>query len=328
MALSLRARVEGLTAGDIEASRVRRRSLVRTWCMRGTLHLLAARDLEWLLSAINPGVVRGGWRWLDKRAGLKTARARQVLEAAYQILKANGPLPRRELMAAVSEKLGFDTAAAAAGVVQLNGVLGRVCFGPQHGNEPTYAALDDWLGRPLTPGPGVAGRPDHAKLPRRYLHGYGPATPRDLAAWWGLALGEAKAAWAALRDELIELEVDGEPAWLLKSDAGALAKLGSPATTVRLLPAFDTYLLGYDRRNFAVPAQHHQRVFHGGEIVPTVMVNGCAAGTWRYEQRGQQMRITVTPFAAFTREVRELVAEEAEDVGRFYGLNAALSYAD
>jgi hypothetical protein len=194
-----------------------------------------------------------------------------------------------------------------------------VCFGPLDGAEPTYAALDDWLGRPVT----LSRPPDHLALARRYLRGYGPATPRDFAAWWGLSLGEARAAWAALSDELIELHVDGQSLWLLAADAKALP---GPALTVRLLPAFDTYLLGYAAREFAVPKPDQQRVFHGGQVVPTVIVNGLAAGTWHYEQRGAQMRLDVTPFTTFSRAERDLIAEEADDMARFYAAQAALRF--
>ncbi|MSP13617.1 MAG: hypothetical protein EXR62_11760 [Chloroflexi bacterium] len=137
MALSLRARIEGLTLEDIEISRVQERTVVRTWCMRGTMHLLAADDLDWLLAAIPPSEIGGGWRWLTRRGGLAKERAAQVLEAAYQTLKSRGPMIRRDLMAMVAEKYGPEVEAAAAGVVHLNGLLGRICFGPYRGVDPT-----------------------------------------------------------------------------------------------------------------------------------------------------------------------------------------------
>ncbi len=321
MALSLRARVAGLTAEALEHSRVAQRALVRTWCMRGTLHLLPAGELEGLLAAISPNDVRGAGRWLEKRAGLKGERAQLVLDTAYQVLKRDGPLTRRALMAAVSAEVGFETRAAAAGVVFLNGLLGRVCFGPFDGAEPAYAALDEWLGRPIQ----MTQAPDHVALARRYLRGYGPATPRDLAAWWGLSLREARAAWASLSDELVELDVAGQPAWLLAADATVLRDRAPAERTVRLLPAFDTYLLGYADREFAVPKPYRQHIFHGGQVAPTIIIDGLAAGTWRYAQTGKQMRIILAPFRSFSRAEREEMAEEAEDVSRFYGLELVLS---
>ncbi len=323
MALSLRARVEGLTREDIETSRVKDRTVVRTWCMRGTMHLLAADDIEWLLSAIPPAEIESGWRWLDRRGGLARPRAEKVLDAAYRILKGKGPMTRPALMGVLAGKYGEEVKAAAAGVVHLNGLLGRVCFGPQHGAEPTYVAVENWLGRRVT----ASRPPDYSALARRYLRGYGPAAPRDLAAWWGMGLTAAKTGWSALQQELVELDVAGEPAWLLGVDAPALAESAHAGHTVSLLPAFDTYLLGYQNREFAVPAKHHSRVFHGGEIVPTILVDGCAAGTWRYEPRGSKMQITATPFSSFATTVRAGIAREADDIGRFLGLPVQLCYA-
>lgn len=323
MALSLRARVEGLTLADIETCRLKDRRVVRTWCMRGTMHLLAAEDVDWLLSAIPPAEIQSGWRWLEKRGGLERRRAQTVLDAAYETLKAKGPLTRPALMAALAAKYGEKIRVAAAGLVQLNGLLGRVCFGPNQGAAPTYVALDDWLGRKIK----LSRTPDQSELVRRYLRGYGPATPSDLAAWWGMGPGEAKRAWELLQQELVQLDVQGETAWRLAGDAAALDASKRLQKTVRLLPAFDTYLLGYRDREFAVPIKYQRQIFHGGEIVPTILVDGCAAGTWRYEQSGKQIRIRATPFTSFAKPTRELIAQEAEDIGRFFDRAVVLRFA-
>jgi hypothetical protein len=133
------------------------------------------------------------------------------------------------------------------------------------------------------------------ELARRYLQGYGPAAPRDLAAWWGLPLTEAKQAWAALETELTELRVGGQSVWLLSPDASDWADTSAPERSARLLPAFDTYLLGYHARDFAVPPLYQDRVFHGGQLVPVILVDGGAAGTWRYERRRVSHRSRRSP---------------------------------
>jgi len=327
MALSLRARLKGLTLEDLETCRIQDRRVVRTWCMRGTLHLVQTEDLDWLLAAVSPAVLRGAWRWLEKRGGLNEERARQALEAACRILQKEGPLPRGELMEAVTGQLGFPVQQAAAGIVHLNGLLGRICFGPDRGAHSTYAALDRWLGRKVTFGE----PPDHAALARRFLQGYGPAAPQDLAAWWDLGLKQAKSAWAALGDELVECRVHADGAaeqrvWKLASQAVPAAEPGEHGPSVRLLPAFDTYWLGYADRAFAVPPRYHDRIFHGGEIVPTILVDGCAAGTWRYEARGKGVDITVSPFTPIPGEIGDGIAEEAQDVWRFLGLTPKVRF--
>jgi hypothetical protein len=323
MALALRARVKGLTAAAIEAERVERRSVVRTWCMRSTLHLLAAEDLEWLLSTLDPGHLRGSWRWLLQRAGLDDEQSARVVEAAVAILRDAGPLPRRELMLRVSAQVGFDALPAAAGAMLAGGLQGRIGFGPDQGSDPTYADLATWLGRPLD----VAHRPNFERLIRRYLKGYGPANPADLAAWWGSSLTQVKQAWTKLEGELLDLKSEDQPLWILCGAAWEVPA-ASPRPIVRLIPAFDTYLLGYQDRAFAVAKSDQVQVFHGGQIAPVVLVDGLAEGTWRYEQRGGQMRIAAQPFRAFSPQVCEGIAAEAEDIGRFYGLKAVLSFQD
>jgi hypothetical protein len=322
MELALRARVKNLTVEDIGASRVEDRTLVRTWCMRGSLHLLAADDLDWQLSTVAPAVRRSSWRWFERKHGLDREYVSQILDEAHQVLRTNGPTSRTELMQAVAAKYGPQAIPAAAGVVQLNGLLGRVCFGPDHGADPTYVALEEWLGRSVA----VSDSARYEKLARRYLQGYGPAAPRDLAAWWGCPLGEAKKAWASLEQELTVLTVEGQPVWQRASPPPDAHDAPSQDRVVRLVPAFDQYLLGYDVRDFAVPAAYQQHVFHGGQLVPVVLVDGFAAGTWRYEQRGKQFRVAVESFSSLSPDIRDLIAEEADDIGRFYNLMIDLRF--
>jgi hypothetical protein len=318
MELALRARVDGLTVDAIDRLRIDQRSVVRTWGMRSTLHLLPTADLEWMLATLDPANLKAAWRWLEKRAGLDRTRSAAMLEAACALLQAHGPLPRRELMARVSEVVGFDTQPAAAGAMLLGGLLGRICFGPDRGSKPTYAALDHWLGQPID----ISRSPELTRLARSFLTGYGPAGPRDLAAWWGMPISQARAAWENLKDELTVVEVDGENLSELKG-----ASTPEIAHSVRLIPAFDTYLLGYDRRDFAVPRGLQGQVFHGGQIAPVILVDGLAVGTWRYAQHAGKIRINATPFSEFSSPVREGIAAEAEDIGRFYGLKQDLVFS-
>jgi hypothetical protein len=270
-----------------------------------------------MLATLDPANLKAAWRWLEKRAGLDRAQSTAVLEAACELLQAHGPLPRRELMARVSQIVGFDAQPAAAGAMLLGGLLGRICFGPDRGATPTYAALEGWLGSPLdlnTP-------PERSQLARRFLAGYGPAGPRDLAAWWGMPITQARSAFESLRDQLTAVEFDGETISDL-TDASA----PEPVHAVQLIPAFDTYLLGYAQRDFAVPKAFQKAVFHGGQIAPVVLVDGLATGTWRYAQHAGKIHVDAQPFAEFSAKIRDGIAAEADDIARFYSLKAVLTF--
>src|SRR5206468_2735501 len=103
-----------------------------------------------------------------------------------------------------------------------------------------------------------------AELAARYVRAFGPAEPEDFAAWSGLPMGDARAAWPSA------------------APAPARRAITAPDPPVtRLLPAFDTYLLGYRSREFMVASGHARKVWPGGGIVrPTVVENGRAVATW------------------------------------------------
>ena len=85
-----------------------------------------------------------------------------------------------------------------------------------------------------------------------------------------------------------------------------------------LLPAFDSLVLGYADREYLVPGRYQKEVYHGGQTVPVVLINGLVAGVWRYERRGKTLDIRVTLFGPADRAIKDLVAEETEDIRAFF----------
>jgi len=323
MELSLRARVSDLASTDIEAARVQERTVVRTSCMRGTLHLVATDDLGWLLPLLAPGIISGNAR-RSAQLGLDEQTYAKGMRVIHEALAARGPLTRAELAQQLASH-GIDASGQRAPyLVSRAAVEGNVCYGPDRGTEPTYVLLEDWAKL----GPSLSREAALAELAHRYLSAYGPAEPRDLAAWSGLPVREARAAWQLLADQLVELKVAGQPLWMLAEQTAWLNEPLTDGPTVSLLPMFDTYLLGYKNRDLVVAPAHQGSIYHGGMMVPTVVVEGGAAGTWRYERRGRQVHIEVTPFHPLNAEVRGLIVAEAADVGRFLGPSFRLSYVE
>ncbi len=323
-ALALRARTGGLRSADVERARVEARSIVRTWAMRGTLHLVTAEDLAWLLPLLGPLFVRSSRRrYVELGLDEETyARGLSVVRAAlYQM----GPLTRAELAEVLASR---DLRIEGQALFHLLGraaLEGVICHGPSQGAEVTYVLLDAWVER----GPALPRARGLAQLARRYLGAYGPARPEDLAAWSGLSMAEAKLGWQAALDgdEVIEVEIGGSPAWMPRD---RLDWLDEPwQRVVRLLPAFDTYLLGYRSRELAVAPEHARRVNAGGGMIrPTVMIDGQAVAVWHTRRRSGGLEIVVEPFVgvdaeALWVEARADVDAEVADLGRFLGLQAA-----
>ena len=322
-ALTLRPRTSGTLADEVERDRAERRELVRTWVQRGTFHLVAAEDVRWLLALLGPTLIAGGAR-RSAQLGLDEAtydRARRIVRHAL----AGGPLTRPELAGRLAGG-GVDPAGQRiAHLVHRFGLEALICHGPDRGAEPTFVLLDDWLGASRPPA-----APDReraaAELARRYLAAYGPAEPRDLAAWSGLAVREARAAFAAIGGELVAVTVAGEPAWL---PAARAAWLGEPAPErplVHLLAGFDVLLLGYRDRSLAVPAAHARAVWTGGGFIkPTLCADGLAVATWSLTRRAAAVEVAVEPFGELGDPVLAGLDAEVSDLGRFLESPARLA---
>ncbi len=285
-ALGIRARRPGSTLADVAHARFEERSVARTWVMRGTLHLVPAEDARWMVALLGPIGLRKSARRI---AELGVADARPAIRAAL----ADGPLTRRELADAVRSR-GVSMADHPQVPAWLTGVAalqGEIIEGP----DKRFVLLDDWL-----PPSSAAPSDPVVELARRHAHAHPPAGPEDFAAWSGLGLREARRAYAEL--DLEEVEVLGRTAYLPRG-------LEPAPPHVRLLPMFDSILLGHRDRSLIVDPEHASAVMPGGGILAaTLMVDGRIEGTWKLD-RG---RPKVTPFGA-----ARGYGAEVEDVVRF-----------
>lgn len=84
------------------------------------------------------------------------------------------------------------------------------------------------------------------ELCRRHLRCFAPTTPRVFAWWAGLSPADARVVWGQLADELIEVDFDGVPAWVLRVQEDEFWSAEAPQG-VRLLVAPDLRLFGRDR---------------------------------------------------------------------------------
>jgi hypothetical protein len=314
--LAVRARSAGLIVADVEQARVQDRTLIRTWGLRGTLHLLASDDVGWLLPLFGPVFVAGDRRRREE-IGLDEDICVRGMAIIRNVLAKQGPLTRAELFEQLAIR-GIHLEGQARPHLLFRAALeGIICLGPDHGAEPTYVLLNEWIdqehqGQPLSEDEA------YKELTRRYLNAYGPATPEDQAAWSGLPISKTRAAWQHIEDRLMEIGFGGSAAWMLKTRAAWLDELPIHTPIVRLLSRFDIYLLGYQKRDLAVQPQYAKRINAGGGIVhPTVIVDGCVVGTWKSKGLKNLLDVVVEPFNMLTPEVYEGLEAEASDLARF-----------
>jgi hypothetical protein len=149
-------------------------------------------------------------------------------------------------------------------------------------------------------------------LARRYLEGFGPARPRDLAQFTLLTVAVAREAIRALGDELVTLEdEDGAP---LVDVAGAAIPDEDVPAPPRLLPMWDSTLLAYADRSRVIPPDYRRIVIRSnGDVLPTLLVDGLVAGIWRPVEEG----IEATAFHRLDDEAWAGLASEARALVRF-----------
>jgi Winged helix DNA-binding domain len=306
---------------DVRDALWKRKTLVKTWLMRGTLHLVPAEDLPVFTAAMQTRWMRLRKSWLEF-VQLTEPEFMSLVEAIGQALDGQ-VLTREELI----EKVGKGEPVRIREVMKSGwGMIlkpvarrGLLCFGPSRGQSVTFARPQQWLGAWREVDPEVA----LTEVARRYLRAYGPATKEDFARWWGNWPGVGKAAWAGLAGELEAVSIEGRPADALSSDADRIASL-RPGTSVQLLPAFDPYVMSHSSRNHIVEAANLSKVSRtAGWISAVVLVDGLVAGTWTHAAAKDALQIKVEPFRRLDAKTMAEVRLRAESLAETLGLAKA-----
>jgi hypothetical protein len=226
--LTLWARVDGLDPGTVARALWTDRTLVRTWAMRGTLHLLPAGELAlWVgaQGALRPRYETASWR---NAFGMSSAEAVAVLDAIRDALDGE-PLTRDELADAVGERLGDPRLGEAVRgsfgtMPKLAAFRGDVVFAPPAGQRVRFTRPDRWLGPGWAPAPP---REAMAAVIRRHLAAYGPASRETFARWFGMSsTAQAGRLLAGLGDEVAAVSVEGWEGWMLRADVADAARAG------------------------------------------------------------------------------------------------------
>ena len=338
LAVRPRCRGTGIDAVAVVRACNQERSLVRTWLLRGTLHMAAAEDVRWLVALLGPVFAAGGGpRRL--RLGLDEDTLARGLVALREILAAEGPLTRATLVEAIAIKgvVVAPRSQAPAHLVGYAAKRGLLCRGPdlEH-DEPTYVLLDDWVDRPGRSAPELTLEREPevalAELARRYLRAHAPAGDADFAAWSALPLHQAKRGFRHLAAacELDTVDAAGSPAAVLTRNSEPPPDPDEPtgASHLRLLGHFDPYLLGYRNRDLVLSPRFAKRIQAGGGIIhPAILLEGHVVGTWHQRRAPDLLTVVAEPFnrEGLTSTILPALEAEAADVGRFLGTDATLT---
>lgn len=319
--LALWNRTAGLTYPAFDDLLHRRRSLVKLWGQRHTLHLYPSD--EWPLIH---GALAGRLTWWERQAaknGVDPAAYQATLAGLASLLRERGTLGRSDLRAADLE-LDEEHFSSWGGIFASLVREGHACHAGQVGNEGRFAHREYWLPDLVwNPPPSLEA---NAELARRYLAAYGPATVQDLAYWRGATVADARRWLAVLGDEVTEVEVEGQALLALHNDLELLNETPPlrEAWPVRLLYRFDPLLLGVKEKSWVVDPAYYSRVWRpAGHIEGSVLEHGRIIGTWRYDWKGRDLAVSVFPFNAWPEYVRAAAESHAAGVAAFFEVKLA-----
>ncbi len=333
--LALSARSTGHpTAAKLKAQLLVQRRLVRTWGQRGTLHLYDPAT-DW------PMVVAARPQWHDgSRGGPLPSKA--TLDKALAVMEASAePLARSDIISlappsyvrALGERAraaGMDARRlAAARLFWCLALRGDACVADKVGPEQTYATRSAWFPKVKWPRAPDAFRAA-TDLARRYLAVYGAATATDVAHFFGARVKAARDWLEALGDDLVGVCCGDRKGLVVLADdiADLTAKPPAARTAwpLRLLPLWDSMLMGHADKTWTVPDEADRKIVwrKGAFVAAVVIARGRVVATWSQSKRRRRLGVEVEPLSLWN--VKNHTAQlrrEAEAVAAHLELEGA-----
>jgi len=317
---SVGLRAAGATEVDVEAA-CDSGEIVRSWPMRGTLHLVPGEDLGWLLATTSGRATASA---ASRRTALELTESDVEHARATVVARLGGGrrMTRDAILGAIAEDGVSTSGQRGYHILWYLAQTATLVLGPMDGRQQTYVLLDDWV-----PAPRRLERDEAlGEIAFRFFRSHGPATVGDLARWCGLTVTDVRRGIAACGSRLATVDVDGV-AYLVTPetlDAG-------PATdAVHLLPGFDEYILGYRDRSAALAPEHFDAIVPGGNgmFKPTIVADGEVVGTWRRAVRAREVAIVPAPFGPLSLRHRDGLEAAAHAYGMYLGRRATVVEED
>lgn len=302
-------RLPGSTDADIEKA-ILNKTIIRTTVFRGTLHLVAAADVRWMLQLIAPSI-KARMGSMMRKLEMDEALLQKTSQYIAKALQGGNHLTRKELITLLEAK-GINTDDHRMNhIIYHAAINGIICNGPLSGKQFTYTLLDEWLPGSTT----YDKQTSLVTLAKRYFTSHGPATIADFAQWAGLPVTDAKAGLEGAQSALKPLELNDTTYWM------APGKKQTPQDTALLLPAFDEYFIGYKDRSTLIDMQFAKKVMTINGIFNPIMVsNGQITGTWKRTFKKDSVAIVTDPFKPLKKAALKAFEPAAQQYADFLGL--------
>ena len=341
--LALHARVRNITQEQVREAVAEEKSLLQTWCMRGSPFYFPAADAPVFTIGVLPPTeeamlhfIVGVGQALGK-LDISLTEAVEMTGAEIHDVLSGRQLAINELGADLAKRIARKLPKKQRDIWEEDGPYGPdqplgegvvhfciriltlqrvVCFAPRTGNKAPFVLVDEWLGNPI---PDIDPEVARADLLRRYLRCYGPSNRGDFAAWVGINAGDTDPWWSLIEDELTQVEF-GRKLWILTEDLDALRSAPKPKG-VRLLPPRDPYTQMRDRETI-VDKKYHREVWKTVGEPGAVLANGEVTGIWRPRKSGRKLTITIKTFDSLPKRDKKSLQDEAEQVAPLRGASS------
>lgn len=293
---------EALYKGDI----------LRTHVMRPTWHFVAAEDIRWMLMLSSERIKAAVMSYAKGHFGkIEKTLFTRCLDQIGKILEGYKSLTKQEVTAELQKSGILPTIDHVNLFLTWGEVEGIVCSGIDKGKKTTYALLDERV----PPTRELCREEALARLASRYFQSHSPAQLQDFVWWSGLTATECRLAINLIKAELMTETFDSREYFIHQSWKGK----NESEPVLRLLPAFDEYLISYKNRTDVLPLEHHPKAFNRfGTFYPVILYNGKIIGNWSRSIKKNTIQIEMDFFEKKPRIPVKLIQQAEAQIDAFY----------
>lgn len=336
-------RLKNCTLPQLHQALYQKKELLQAWSIRGVPLIFPTADSDVFLSALiaqdgeEPWIYTKGIGLALDHLGMSFAELLPLVESAAEYLEDHTIKSKEEmdrvLAQLVAEQLPAQKqslwnapsmygapdrqtvgGAAVSFLLRPCSFKGLVVFGEREGISPTFTSPLRWLGHKLVPS-----AQGTAELARRFLHAYGPATPRAFADWLGSTPAQAKRLWQEIEAELEPVTAAGKKAFILQSDRESFRRADTEESLLLLGP-HDPYL---DIRNRAILLEEtaaQRQVWRTVGNPGVILKSGKIIGIWKTRTQRENLSVSTTLWEPLSAPEQRELERQMEGYASFRGL--------